>query len=90
MLTHRARQRTLDNLGGHAYRSSNFPERGLIRRRAGRDSAENELALLEQRVADAAGKPEAMALLLELMTPAHHHGAAGLMATRMYTQLLDT
>jgi hypothetical protein len=90
VLSHRARQRTLDNLGQHADRSGNFPERGLIRRRAARDSAsENELALLEQQVAAAAGKGEAMALLLELMTPARHHGAAGLMATRMYSQLLD-
>jgi hypothetical protein len=90
VLSHRARQRTLDNLGQHADRSGNFPERGLIRRRAARDTAsESELALLEQRVAAAAGKGEAMALLLELMTPAQHHGAAGLMATRMYSQLLD-
>jgi hypothetical protein len=89
-LTYRARQRTLDNLGQHADRSSNFPERGLIRRRAARDTeSDNELGLLEQRVAAAAGKAEAMSLLLELMTPAQHHSAAGLMATRMYTQLLD-
>ncbi len=92
VLSHRARQRTLDNLGQHADRSGDFPERGLIRRRAARASAsasDSELALLEQRVASAAGKGEAMALLLELMTPAQHHSAAGLMATRMYTQLLD-
>jgi hypothetical protein len=93
-LTWRARQRTLDNLGQHAERSGNFPERGLIRRRAARYAesdreSDNELGLLEGRVAAAAGKAEAMALLLELMTPASHHGAAGLMATRMYTQLLD-
>ena len=90
VLSHRARQRTLDNLGQHADRSGNFPERGLIRRRAARDTgSESELALLEQRVASCAGKGEAMALLLELMTPAEHHSAAGLMATRMYSQLLD-
>jgi hypothetical protein len=94
-LTWRARQRTLDNLGQHADRSSNFPERGLIRRRTARcvesnRESDNELGLLEARVAAAAGKAEAMALLLELMTPANHHTAAGLMATRMYTQLLDT
>jgi hypothetical protein len=89
-LTYRARQRTLDNLGQHAERSSQFPERGLIRRRPARDTeSANELGLLEQRVAAAAGKSEAMALLLALMTPAQHHSAAGLMATRMYTQLLD-
>jgi hypothetical protein len=90
VLSHRARQRTLDNLGQHADRSGNFPERGLIRRRAARDTgSDSELALLEQRVAAAAGKGEAMALLLELMSPAQHHSAAGLMATRMYSQLLD-
>jgi len=89
-LSHRARQRTLDNLGQHADRNGDFPERGLIRRRAARDcGSESELALLEQRVAAAAGKGEAMALLFELMTPARHHSAAGLMATRMYSQLLD-
>ncbi|MGX4643076.1 iron-containing redox enzyme family protein [Massilia sp. SYSU DXS3249] len=89
-LTHRARQRTLDNLGEHLDRSSSFPERGLIRRRAARDTErDNELGLLEQRVAAAPGKLEAMTLLTELMSPAHHHSAAGLMATRMYTQLLD-
>ena len=90
MLTHRARQRTMDNLGQHQDRSSSFPERGLIRRRAARDTeSDNELGLLEQRVAAAAGKQEAMALLGELMSPAHHHSAAGLMATRMYTKLLE-
>ncbi|MFC4931611.1 iron-containing redox enzyme family protein [Massilia sp. GCM10023247] len=90
VLTHRARQRTLDNLGEHQDRGSSHPERGLIRRRAARDAeADNELGLLEQRVAAAAGKAEAMTLLTELMSPAHHHSAAGLMATRMYTQLLD-
>ena len=89
VLSHRARQRTLDNLGQHADRSGNFPERGLIRRRAASTASESELALLEQQVASSAGKGEAMALLLELMTPAEHHSAAGLMATRMYSQLLD-
>lgn len=90
VLTHRARQRTLDNLGEHLDGSSQFPVRGLIRRRAARDTAsDNELDVLEQRVAVAAGKAEAMTLLGELMSPAHHHSAAGLMATRMYTQLLD-
>jgi len=93
-LTYRARQRTLDNLGQHADRSSTFPERGLIRRRAARAAENdrengNELGQLEARVAACAGKPEAMAMLTELMAPNCHHSAAGLMATRMYTQLLD-
>jgi hypothetical protein len=40
-------------------------------------------------VAAAAGKPEAMAMLAQLMSPSVHHTAIGLMATRMYSQLLD-
>jgi hypothetical protein len=90
VLSHRARQRTLDNLNQHAERGA-YQERGLIRRR--RTGAENagdaELRQLEQKVADAAGKPEAMAMLARLMSPAVHHTAIGLMASRMYSQLLD-
>ena len=40
-------------------------------------------------MAAASGKQEAMALLAQLMSPEVHHTAAGLMATRMYTQLFD-
>jgi len=90
VLSHRARQRTLDTLNQHAERGA-YPERGLIRRRrAGAESAgDAELRQLEQKVADAAGKPEAMAMLARLMSPAVHHTAIGLMASRMYSQLLD-
>lgn len=90
VLSHRARQRTLDTLNQHAERGA-YPERGLIRRRrSGAESAgDAELRQLEQKVADAAGKPEAMAMLARLMSPAVHHTAIGLMATRMYSQLLD-
>jgi hypothetical protein len=90
VLSHRARQRTLDTLNQHAERGA-YPERGLIRRRRnGADSAgDSELRQLEQNVAAAAGKPEAMAMLARLMSPAVHHTAIGLMATRMYSQLLD-
>jgi hypothetical protein len=92
VLTHRARQRTLDNLGQHADRTGNYPVRGLLRRRAATQEGDagNELHLLEQRIASLAGKHEAMALLAGLMSPSTHHTAAGLMATRMYSQLLDT
>jgi hypothetical protein len=92
ILTHRARQRTLDNLAQNADRSGSHPVRGLLRRRAsaGEGDAGNELHLLEQRVASLAGKQDAMTLLAGLMSPATHHSAAGLMATRMYSQLLDT
>jgi CheY-like chemotaxis protein len=89
VLSHRARQRTLDNLGQQGPRGTH-PERGLIRRHAHEDQdADNELRVLEQRVAAAAGKPEAMELLRALMSPALHHNATGLMATRMYSRLLD-
>jgi len=90
VLTHRARQRTLDTLNQHAERSG-YPERGLIRRRSSGSAAagDSELRQLEEKVASAAGKPEAMAMLGKLMSPAVHHTAIGLMATRMYSQLLD-
>jgi hypothetical protein len=89
--THRARRRTLDQLGTHADRSAGYPERGLIRRhRMGvEDDADNELRQIEQRVAAAANKPEAMELLAQLMSPAVHHTAPGLMATRLFSRLLD-
>jgi hypothetical protein len=90
VLSHRARQRTLDTLNQHVERSG-YPERGLIRRRSGSAGAagDSELRQLEEKVAAAAGKPEAMAMLARLMSPAVHHTAIGLMATRMYSQLLD-
>jgi hypothetical protein len=88
VLSHRARQRTLDSLTQHAQRSG-YPERGLIRRRPADGGGDSELHQLEAREAAAAGKPEAMAMLAQLMSPSVHHTATGLMATRMYSQLLD-
>jgi len=89
VLTHRARQRTLDTLGQHAERGVAFPERGLIRRHPRLEDPDNELRLLEEKVAAASGRQDAMDLLAGLMSPALHHTEAGLMATRMYTQLFD-
>jgi hypothetical protein len=89
VLSHRARQRTLDTLNQHQGRSG-YPERGLIRRHAaGGLQGDSELRELEEKVAASAGKPEAMAMLARLMSPSLHHTAIGLMATRMYSQLLD-
>jgi len=90
VLSHRARQRTLDCLNQQADRSG-YPERGLIRRRTAGDGmgGDNELRQLEERVAGATGKPDAMAMLARLMSPSVHHTAIGLMATRMYSRLLD-
>lgn len=91
VLTARARQRTLDQLGQGAERGTAFPLRGLIRRHPHLDEADagNELRLLEQQVAAANGKQEAMQMLSRLLSPEIHHTAVGLMATRMYTQLFD-
>lgn len=89
VLSHRARQRTLDTLTQHAGKSG-YPERGLIRRHAaGALQGDAELRELEEKVAGAASKQEAMAMLARLMSPSVHHTAIGLMATRMYSQLLD-
>ena len=89
VLSHRARQRTLDTLNQHAGRSG-YPERGLIRRHAaGSVQGDAELRELEEKVAGAAGKSEAMAMLGKLMSPSLHHTAIGLMASRLYSQLLD-
>jgi hypothetical protein len=88
VLSHRARQRALDSLTQHAQRSG-YPERGLIRRRTAGSGGDTELHRLEERVANATGKPEAMAMLARLMSPSVHHTAIGLMASRMYSQLLD-
>jgi hypothetical protein len=89
VLSHRARQRTLDKLNQHNGRAS-YPERGLIRRHAaGGLQGDTQLRELEEKVATAAGKSEAMAMLAQLMSPSIHHTAIGLMATRMYSQLLD-
>ena len=88
VLSHRARQRAMDSLTQHAQRSG-YPERGLIRRRPAGATGDTELHQLEERVANAAGKAEAMAMLGKLMSPSVHHTAIGLMATRMYSHLLD-
>jgi hypothetical protein len=91
VLTHRARQRTLDQLGQDSASGGAHPVRGLIRRHPDAEAdADNALRLLEERVAGSAGKHEAMTLLAGLMAPGVHHTALGLMATRMYAQLLDT
>ena len=87
----RARQRALEPLTAPDVRA--HPQRTLIRYPyaglAGEHAAESDsLRSLEQAVALAPTKADAMALLIEQMSPARHHSAAGLMATRMFTRLL--
>ena len=86
VLSYRARQRSLDTFGlQQAPRSQDGP-RGVIRRH--QDENHGELRQLEQRIAARGSKEAAMTLLQSLMTPAGHHSASGLMATRIFRQLL--
>ncbi|MES2741964.1 MAG: iron-containing redox enzyme family protein [Pseudomonadota bacterium] len=91
-LSFRARQRALDALAQPQPHPRRGSVRQLIRHHPKPDQAppgEAALALrqLESRVAAQGSKAAAMTLLTSLMSPADHHHAAGLMATRMYCQL---
>ena len=84
----RARQRADSTACDVPERSS--PLRALIRN-AHDDSASaagNTLRQIEQAVAQAPTRAAAMRLLTERMSPALHHTAAGLMATRMFARML--
>ena len=94
ILTYRARQRSLDTLGEqHRPEARKGGTRGVIRHHIERielrNGADGQLRQLEQRVAAAGSKQAAMQLLMPLMTPANHHNATGLMATRLFYQLID-
>lgn len=87
----RARQRAAEPLAESGARS--HAPRPLIRHpyagRAGEHAVESDrLRSLEQAVAMASTEADAMSLLIDQMSPARHHSAAGLMATRMFTRLL--
>ncbi len=95
VISFRARQRALETLGdGAATRPNTNKPRGVIRHHPAREAdldagdGGSELRRLEQRLAAAGSKPAAMAMLIDLMSPARHHSAAGLMATRIFRQLL--
>ncbi|TFW11323.1 iron-containing redox enzyme family protein [Massilia arenosa] len=87
--THRAMQRSLESLAPHRQRQDSGIPRGLIRHHATEPAARNELHELEEQVASLGSKDEVMALLASLMSPTTHHTAVGLMATRMFSRLLD-
>ncbi|MGV7207418.1 iron-containing redox enzyme family protein [Oxalobacteraceae bacterium A2-2] len=93
--SHRARMRALDALGdGPPPRQHDGRLRGIIRRRyedgeASLAAGGSALYQLEQQVAAQGSKRAAMELLQTQMSPARHHGARGLMATRLFCQLLD-
>ena len=89
----RARQRALEPLVAPGAQATEHAPRTLIRYpykgQAGEHAAESDqLRRLEQAVALTPTKADAMALLIEQMSPARHHSAAGLMATRMFVRLL--
>lgn len=90
--SYRARQRNLRELAGTAEPRSGAT-RGVIRHwgQAANDSggAHNALRAFEQRVAESGGKDAAMALLGAAIAPSSHHTPVGMMATRMFAQLLD-
>lgn len=92
-LTYRQRQRSQSALATQSRGDQPWPQRGLLRHRFDGVDGElgdlSELALLERQLADSGDKAAAMALLIPLMSPAHHHSAAGLMATRIYSKLLN-
>ncbi|HYE39630.1 MAG TPA: iron-containing redox enzyme family protein, partial [Ramlibacter sp.] len=84
----RVQQRSLEELAPHRPRNERQP-RSLLRHHAQEPEHKNELHLLEERVASAGSKADIMAILLPLLAPSTHHSAAGLMATRMFSRLLD-
>lgn len=91
--SYRARQRNLRELAGAA-EPRQTAVRGVIRHwgQAANDSAagaQNALRAFEQQVAECGGKDAAMALLGAAIAPSRHHTPVGMMATRMYAQLLD-
>ncbi|HEY5798903.1 MAG TPA: iron-containing redox enzyme family protein [Burkholderiaceae bacterium] len=88
--TYRALQRSRDALGqGQTGRPHGA--RGIIRHHVNADAnaGNQELRLLEQQVAELGSKAQAMDMLAALMGPHNHHTAPGLMATRLFSKLLD-
>jgi hypothetical protein len=84
----RVQQRSMEELAPHRPRTERQP-RSLLRHHAQEPEHKNELHLLEERIASAGSKADIMAILLPLLAPSTHHTAAGLMATRMFSRLLD-
>ncbi|NGZ86244.1 iron-containing redox enzyme family protein [Duganella sp. SAP-35] len=96
VLSHRAKHRALDALGlHHSPRPQGGGVRGVFRHHLQTEDSANDagfgnaLRELEQRLANLGSKQAAMTLLQSHMTPAAHHSALGLMATRMFCRLID-
>jgi len=92
VLSHRARQRALNLPAAQSDRPNG--QRGVLRRHSSNDDDTAtgfgaELRLLEERLASSDSRQESMAMLTKLMAPSIHHTAVGLMATRIFRQMLD-
>ncbi|MGV3742734.1 MAG: iron-containing redox enzyme family protein [Burkholderiaceae bacterium] len=95
-LSYRSRQRLLTSIG-QPPRAHTEAARGVLRNHySGRDGMEEgiddfniELRTLEDQLAESSSRAEMMETLGRLISPASHHSAAGLMATRIYTQLFN-
>lgn len=96
-LTFKARRRQLGAMEqGADSRQHHYPPRGVIRDHYLQTSStakelnnfNMDLRLLEEQLAGLKNKKNAMELLTKLMSPANHHTAQGLMATRIFTTLL--
>jgi hypothetical protein len=91
VVSFRARQRAAELMA--APREQAHRERALIRYAyagtAGEhDAGDDQLRALEQAVALANTRAEAIAILIAQMSPARHHSAVGMMATRMFTRMI--
>lgn len=97
-LSFKAQQRLSRNVNEMAPRSKRrFAPRGVIRSHFSMPAAANDhndfnedLRLLEERLANLSSKEELMENLIALMSPAHHHTVPGLMATRIFARLFNT
>lgn len=96
-LSYKARNRMMNTLApGLAAQSRTITERSIIRDHGSRSLHESddqvpineELRLLEEKLAGLGSKREVMLYLADLMAPGLHHTPEGLMATRIFTQLL--
>lgn len=99
VISFRARQRALDTLAANADAGSVHQRplhkpRGVIRHHPAHETeldagdGASELRRLEQQVAAAGSRTAAMQMLIPYLSPARHHSASGLMATRIFRQLL--
>lgn len=87
----RARQLLRSRLPAATPRQESRPRpilRDRFSQRRGIDAAASELRELENRLHACPDQSACMALLLPLLRPGRHHSAPGLMATRIYRQLM--